>query len=79
MYTREEILDESRRTTKGNGGKPLGRKSFSNETGIGSYDWGQYWAKYGDLVIEAGSTPNLPYKKYPEGCYKKYYCHDYNY
>ena len=45
----------------------LQEKNFSDETGIRSYDWGQYWAKYGDLVIEAGLTPNLPWTKYPEG------------
>jgi len=67
MYTKEEILNEMKRTAEENGGKPLGRQRFSDETGIGSYDWGQYWAKYGDLVIEAGLTPNLPWTKYPKG------------
>ena len=67
MYTREEILNEIKRTAKENGGKPLGTKRFSNETGIGVYDWGRYWPKYGDAVLEAGLTPNLPWTKYPEG------------
>ncbi len=67
MYTREEILNEIKRTAKENGGKPLGRTRFSKETEIGSYELGRYWEKYGDAVIEAGFIPNLPWTKYPEG------------
>ena len=40
MYTKEEILNEIKRTAKENGGKPLGTKRFLDETGIGVYDWG---------------------------------------
>lgn len=67
MYTKEEILNEIKRTAKGNGGRPLGEKRFLDETEIRSWDWGRYWPKYGDAVIEAGFTPNLPWTKYPEG------------
>lgn len=67
MYTKEEILNEIKRTAKENGGKPLGEKRLLDETGIRSWDWGRYWPKYADAVIEAGFTPNLPWTKYPEG------------
>jgi hypothetical protein len=70
MYTREEreeMLNEMKRTAKENGGEPLGRKRFSNETGIGVYDWGKYWENYSEFVMEAGLTPNSPWTKYPEG------------
>jgi hypothetical protein len=67
MYTKEEILNEIRRTAKENGDKPLGEKRFADKTGIGPYDWGQHWARYGDAVVEAGYPRNLPWTKYPEG------------
>jgi len=67
MYTKEEIINEIKRTAKENGDKPLGATSFRNETGIRSWDWGRYWPKYGDALIDAGFTPNLPWTKYPEG------------
>jgi hypothetical protein len=34
-------------------------------------DWGRYWPKYADAVIEAGFIPNLPWTKYPEGFLEK--------
>jgi hypothetical protein len=67
MYTKEEMLNEMKRTAKENGGKPLGETRFFNKTGIRSWDWGRHWPKYADFVIEAGCTPNLPWTKYPEG------------
>lgn len=58
MISREEILNEIKRTAKLNDGKPLGRLRFFAETGIKDYDWGRYWARYGDLQREAGFEPN---------------------
>jgi hypothetical protein len=56
---REHILQELRRTAKANGGVPLGRQSFFNETGIKESDWiGKYWARWNDVVREAGFEPN---------------------
>jgi hypothetical protein len=46
--TKEEILNEIRRTAKENSGKPLGQNRFLKETGINPYDWGKYWARFGD-------------------------------
>lgn len=71
MYTKEEILDEIKRTAKENCGKPLGQKRFLDETGIRNWDWGRYWPRYADAVTEAGFAPNLPWTKYPEGVLEK--------
>lgn len=68
MYTREEILDKMKRSIKENGGKALGKRRFSDKSGIPIYEIeGKFWAKYSDLVSEAGASPNEPYRKYPEG------------
>lgn len=56
--TREDILNEIRRTAKENGGKPLGKKRFELVTGIRPYDWGKYWARIGDAHREAGLEAN---------------------
>lgn len=58
MRTRQGILDEARRTTTENGGKPLGMARFERETGIRQHEWGKYWARFGDLLTEAGFSPN---------------------
>jgi len=59
MITKEKILEEIKRTTKENGGKPLGIKGFEKETAIKPYDWQRYWARFGEAVKEAGFTSNL--------------------
>jgi hypothetical protein len=59
MYTKQEILEEVRRTAKENSGKPLGVARFEKETGINPYDWGKYWARFGDAQEEAGFEPNV--------------------
>lgn len=59
MPTRNQILEEIKRTTKSNGGVPLGRDRFESETGIKYSGWfGIHWARWGDAVREAGFTPN---------------------
>lgn len=56
---KQHILDEIRRTAKANGGEPLGRMRFEQETGIRYHDWwGKYWARWGEAVQEAGFAPN---------------------
>lgn len=58
MIRREKILDAIKRTTRENGGKPLGARRFQNETGISAYEWGKHWARYGDALRDAGFEPN---------------------
>ncbi len=64
---KQHILDEIIRTTKANGGIPLGKDRFFTETGIRESDWfGKYWARWGDALIEAGFTPNKLQVSYDE-------------
>lgn len=56
--SREHILAEIRRTAEANGGRALGRDRFRAETGLSDGDWGRYWARWSDAVIEAGFAPN---------------------
>lgn len=58
MHTKQEIIDEIRRTAKMNGGKPLGVTRFERETGINAYDWSKIWARFGDAWQDAGFAPN---------------------
>ena len=61
------IIDEIKRTSKANGGKPLGKTRFFQETGIKESDWcGKYWTKWGDAVIEAGYLPNKLNEAFPD-------------
>jgi len=56
---RDNILSEIRRTAAANGGVPLGRQRFLQETGIKEADWsGKLWARWSDAVREAGFEPN---------------------
>lgn len=56
--TKQDILEAICRTAKENGGRPLGMNRFEKETGIKPYDWGKYYARFGDAQKEAGFTPN---------------------
>jgi hypothetical protein len=58
MVTKEEILEQIRRTAKDNGGRPLGLDRFEKETGIKPYDWEKYWSRFGAAQQEAGFAPN---------------------
>lgn len=66
MVTREQILDEIKRTAARNGGKPLGTDRFEQETGIKQYDWGKYWARFGEAQRAAGFEPNQMAGAHPE-------------
>ena len=57
---KNQILSEIRRTAEANGGVPLGRQKFFEATGIKETDWsGKYWVRWGDVVEEAGYTPQV--------------------
>jgi hypothetical protein len=58
VASREEILNEIRRTATENGGRPVGRDRFRELTGISDYALVQHWATYGEAVREAGFEPN---------------------
>lgn len=55
---KDDILAEIRRTAEENNGKPLGVARFEQMTGIRPYDWGKFWARFGDAQREAGYAPN---------------------
>ena len=56
--TKQEIISAIRRTTKENGGKPLGVARFEKETSIKVHEWKKYWPRFGDALKEAGFLPN---------------------
>jgi hypothetical protein len=58
MKTKQEILDEIKRTAKENGGVPLGRGRFEKETGIKEYHYNKFWPTFGDAQREAGFVAN---------------------
>jgi hypothetical protein len=62
--TKQEILEEIRRTAKANGGKALGRLRFASETGIGCHDWQRHWLRWNDAVREAGLQANRKSEAY---------------
>mgnify|MGYP001163415538 CR=1 FL=1 len=60
------ILSEVRRTAIANGGVALGRMRLESETGIKEHHWRKFWARYGELVGEAGFEPNAANEAWPE-------------
>src|SRR5690606_20436973 len=56
--TREHILAEIRRLADANGGIPVGKVRFFQETGLREHDFvGRWWASWGEAVREAGFEP----------------------
>ncbi|NQV16824.1 GIY-YIG nuclease family protein [bacterium] len=59
MITKEQIISEIKRTAQANRGKPRGKQTFENETGVKTSDWyGKYWVRWSDALIEACFQPN---------------------
>lgn len=57
--TKDQIIEAIQRTTRENGGVPLGIARFTAATGISIHDCvGVYWAKWSDALVEAGFPPN---------------------
>lgn len=54
------ILDEIKRLAGEKSGKPPGRESFRQKTGIPAHRWlGVYWTSWSNALAEAGFEPNL--------------------
>lgn len=62
MYTREEILNETRRLAKEKGGRAPSEKELDLNAGIKNYYWHKYWTKITDLQKESGLPPNTFFK-----------------
>jgi hypothetical protein len=63
---KQHILSEIKRTAEANGGVPLGRERFRQETGIKDTDWGKFWARWSDALAEVGFQPNRLRAAYDE-------------
>lgn len=62
---RDHILAEVKRLAAQSGGKAPGRRGFENETGIPASKWhGVYWARWGDVLTEAGLAANEKQEKF---------------
>jgi hypothetical protein len=72
--TKQHIINEIKRTAAANGGIPLGKIRFSEETGIKESDWsGRYWTKWNDALIEAGLKPNQMQASYSDDLILEHY------
>ena len=64
---KQQVLLEIQRTAAQNGGVPLGRQRFLQETGIKESDWlGKLWVRWNDAVREAGFSPNELQKSFSD-------------
>lgn len=55
---RHHILSEIRRIAAENSATAPGKQRFESETRIREHEWGRYWARWSDALVEAGFKPN---------------------
>ncbi len=58
MFTKDEIIKEIQKYTQLNDGKTPSESSFYENTDVNRYERMKHWSNYGELVREAGLTPN---------------------
>lgn len=58
MNSKEQIVAEVKRIATKFGGVPPGQQRFETKTGIREHDWNRFWARWGDVLIDAGFKPN---------------------
>ena len=76
---KQHILAEIKRTADANAGIPLGRTKFYQNTGIKESDWaGIHWARWGDVIKEAGYKPNKLQEAHPEDYLLEQYVRTYS-
>lgn len=63
---KDHIIDEIRRTSRENGGSPLGERSFRDKTGISRANWERHWPRWSEALKEAGYEPNKRQDGYDE-------------
>ena len=73
---KQQIIDQIKLTATANGGTPLGKVRFFEETGIKESDWsGKFWVRWNDALAEAGFSPNQMQSSFPDSylleCYSK--------
>jgi hypothetical protein len=64
--TKDQILEEIRRTAGLNGGIPLGWRRFIKETAILPYDIEKHWSLWSEAQKEAGFTPNTRNQRFDQ-------------
>jgi hypothetical protein len=65
--TKEQIVEEIKRSAAANGGIPPGWRKFRTDTGIGEKDWlGKHWARWSEALRDAGFESNQFKEPYTE-------------
>ncbi|MFN0011614.1 MAG: GIY-YIG nuclease family protein [Phycisphaerales bacterium] len=65
--SKEQIVEEIKRSAAANGGVPPGWRKFRTETGIGEKDWlGKHWARWSEALRDAGFENNQFNEPYSE-------------
>jgi hypothetical protein len=72
---RERILSEIKRIAQADGGRAPGVRRFRSVSGIREHEWsGVYWARWSDVLAEAGFESQKFNKKADGGVYLQKFC-----